>query len=228
MDDVFDGEGSDEQQPSAPRSTEGVRILGADEARAALDSGEAEGRLPADAPRVGDTPERPEPPVAPTLSFPRSEDHPTRVVSSMPTPAPSIPETPRLVPLDGGLTATPEAPATEGVRIVGVAAASDDTGEHRIVEVAAESDAVDLPHWSEPPTGEHAVVSIDAGDSLRFRNAAGDFDEVDEAIVFEDALITDDDDTGTIASVAPDDDAAFAAEVEARRRVRPAASPRRT
>ena len=101
------------------------------------------------------------------------------------------------------------------------------TGEHRVVEVAAESEAVDLPHWSEPPTGEHAAVTVDAGDSLRFRNAAGDFDEVDEAIVIEDALITDDEPTGTFTAVTADDDESFVAEVEARRRVRPVSSQRR-
>lgn len=213
MDDVFDGDESEAQQPERPRANEGVRILGADEARAAIDAG-AEGRGP------GDEAERPEPPVAPTLSVPRAEDHPAR-----PTPAT---EPPRLVPLDGGLRTPPaEPPATEGVRIVGVAPATDDTGEHRVVEVAAESESVDLPHWSEPPTGEHAAVSPDAGDSLRFRNAADDFDEVDEAIVIEDALITDDEPTGALAASVPDDDAAFAAEVEARRRVRPVSSQRR-
>lgn len=215
MDDVFEGDETEAQQPEPPRASEGVRILGADEARAALETGEAEGRLPLDAP------ERPEPPVAPTLSFPRADDHPAR-----PTPAP---EAPRLVPLDGGLSAASpaEPPATEGVRIVGVAPAADDTGEHRVVEVPAESEAVDLPHWSEPPTGEHAAVSVDAGDSLRFRNVADDFDEIDEAIVIEDALITDDEPTGALAGSAPDDDASFAAEVEARRRVRPVSSQRR-
>ena len=65
MDDVFDGDEKDEQRTERPQGTEGVRILGADEARAVIDSGEAEGRLPLDAP------ERPEPPVAPTLSFPQ-------------------------------------------------------------------------------------------------------------------------------------------------------------
>ena len=41
MDDVFDGDEKDEQRTERPQGTEGVRILGADEARAVIDSGEA-------------------------------------------------------------------------------------------------------------------------------------------------------------------------------------------
>ena len=37
MDDVFDGDEKDEQRTERPQGTEGVRILGADEARAVID-----------------------------------------------------------------------------------------------------------------------------------------------------------------------------------------------
>ena len=52
------------RRPGAPRpGSEGVRIIGAEEAAAALEKGEAEGRRKGDAPRYGDVPPAPSGPV---------------------------------------------------------------------------------------------------------------------------------------------------------------------
>jgi phosphatidate cytidylyltransferase len=58
---------SDEDVPRNP--AEGVRIIGAEEAQAALDAGQAAGRRPEDEPRFGDVPESPAGP-RPSLRFP--------------------------------------------------------------------------------------------------------------------------------------------------------------
>src|SRR5947209_10495576 len=71
-----------EEQPRPTRSNEGVRIIGAEEAAAALEKGEAEGRRPEDAPRYGDVPPAPSGPrlvhrfplpdsVDPTVDMPK-------------------------------------------------------------------------------------------------------------------------------------------------------------
>lgn len=217
MDDRFDGDelfGEQEAADEPRRSTEGVRILGADEARAAIDEGRAEGRIADDAPGSPEEPERPDPDPRPTLSFPRSSEpaHPARPAG----------EPPRLVPLDGGL-----AGGSEGVRIVGAVPAGDDTGEVSVVEVPTSTEgaeAGDLPHWSEPPTGEQPAVTVGDADAPRFRSGADDWDDIDEAIVVEDDAPVGEP-TGVVPTVDPeDDDAAFIAEVEARRRVRAVSS----
>ena len=89
--------------PRAP--TEGVRIIGAEEAQAAIDAGQAAGKRPDDEPRFGDVPPSPEGP-RPQVSFPLAEDSdPSTAVEKPPVVTPSPP-------------------------------------------------APELPHWTEPPTGE--------------------------------------------------------------------------
>src|SRR5205823_6029128 len=58
----------DPTTPPRPAS-EGVRIIGAEEAQAALDTGQAAGRVPDDAPKYGDVPQAP-PGPRPPLRFP--------------------------------------------------------------------------------------------------------------------------------------------------------------
>ena len=60
-------------QPPPPKG-EGIRIIGAEEAASALESGAAEGRRPADAPRFGDLPQPPRVPRPPDLRFPLDEE----------------------------------------------------------------------------------------------------------------------------------------------------------
>ena len=104
------------QAPRAP--TEGVRIIGAEEAQAAIETGQAAGKRPDDELRFGDVPPPPEGP-RPQVSFPLAEDS---------DPSTAVPKPP-VVPTGRGTTpggneAPPPSPGT------------------------------DLPHWTEPPTGE--------------------------------------------------------------------------
>jgi phosphatidate cytidylyltransferase len=83
----------DEEQgelPVAPsRATpEGVRILGAEEAQAAMEAGTVGRRLGDQDPRYGDVPPRPDPAIRPSARFPRSADEPVPDVVPRPTPPP--------------------------------------------------------------------------------------------------------------------------------------------
>src|SRR4051812_10684848 len=72
MDHVSDDDELDERQPRRTRQPgEGVRIIGAEEAAAALEEGKVAGRRPDDAPRFGDVPERPQ--AASSYRFPLPE-----------------------------------------------------------------------------------------------------------------------------------------------------------
>src|SRR5439155_26946636 len=92
-----DGERRAEDGRAKP--AEGVRIIGAEEAQAAIESGHAAGRRPEDAPRYGDVPAQPQGP-RPPLRFPLSEAGgtpklpPTSAPSSPPPPPASAPDLP--------------------------------------------------------------------------------------------------------------------------------------
>jgi phosphatidate cytidylyltransferase len=93
-----DDDQADDVEPEparpGPTATEGVRILGAKEAQAALDGGQVARRLGGDTPRFGDVPPRPDPSVRPAARFPRpvvDEDAETEiddVVPEAPQPRP--------------------------------------------------------------------------------------------------------------------------------------------
>ncbi len=155
MDDDRDEE-RDERVSRAPG--EGVRIIGAEEAQQALDSGEVVRRRPEDAPRFGDRPARPAGP-RPEHRFPLPEDQEPEAIPRPPVTPPPV---------------------------------------------------ADLPHWTEPPTGEVPRIFADvapegegtdedddfsAWSSLsrqpRWRDQASDWDETD----FEDASVLADEDT---------------------------------
>ncbi|HEX2275291.1 MAG TPA: phosphatidate cytidylyltransferase [Acidimicrobiales bacterium] len=70
---------------------EGVRIIGAEEAAAAIEAGQVTGRYPEDAPRFGDVPEAP-PEPRPSLRFPGAD--PTAVSKPPPVPPPPSPAVP--------------------------------------------------------------------------------------------------------------------------------------
>ncbi|HUP68255.1 MAG TPA: phosphatidate cytidylyltransferase [Acidimicrobiales bacterium] len=86
---------SGEHAPRRRRRSEGVRIIGAEEAARALREGQAAGRQPDDAPRFGDVPERPSgPPPAQRFPLPGAADPPTRVLRPQPAgqaDAPAMP-----------------------------------------------------------------------------------------------------------------------------------------
>jgi len=110
-----DNEEEREEKAPAPTRNEGVRIIGADEAAAALEAGQAAGRRPEDAPRFGDVPEAPAAGPAPAARF----------------PLPDAVDPSRL----------PRAPLA-----------------------GAGSAGADMPHWTEPATGEvPAILSTGSG-----------------------------------------------------------------
>ena len=74
------------RQPS-----EGVRIIGAEEAAAAIEAGQVAGRYPDDVPRFGDVPEPP-PEPRPSLRFPGAD--PAAVAKPPPVPPPPLPPPP--------------------------------------------------------------------------------------------------------------------------------------
>ena len=74
-------------------AAEGVRIIGAEEAAAAIESGQVSPRVPDDAPRFGDVPEAPSGPH-PSLRFPGSDPSAVTkppVVDPPPAPPPPVP-----------------------------------------------------------------------------------------------------------------------------------------
>lgn len=202
---------------------EGVRIIGAEEAAAAIDAGQVASRVPEGLPRFGDTPAQPEGP-RPSLRFPGADP---AEVSKPPLAASSSPRAAR-----EPRTARPEpAPAS-----VATDAGSDDAGPHtRGFEMSfkeflkpsrsarggdPDPDPVDepvgdggegrsapawaapawaptdtgevasLPHWTEPPTGEHPRLVLESESQSpgsgswssltsgpRWRDSASDWDD---------------------------------------------------
>jgi phosphatidate cytidylyltransferase len=155
----MDSDNQDSESPETPTTSrsagEGVRIIGADEAAAALEAGQAAGRRPDDAPRFGDVPEPPGGP-RPAHRFPLPD-----AVDPSEIPRPSI-------------------------------AGRGEDDDDRL----GGGSSVELPHWTEPPTGEvpQVLASGDndedmdawvgfAGKAARWRAEPSDWAEVD----FEDA-----------------------------------------
>jgi phosphatidate cytidylyltransferase len=160
MDQQFELPPDDQDPPASGRSsadpTEGVRIIGAEEAAEAIERGDVIPRRGGDQPRYGDRP--PPPPMGPrpALRFPLDAGaDPTRI------------ERPPVQPPSDPVTGT-----------------------------------VELPHWTEPPTGELPVVlagddqpvleesaedldawSTFASSSPRWRNADDSWDEDQTAFV---------------------------------------------
>lgn len=211
----FEGMGDDAPRPSR----EGVRILGADEARAAMESGRAQGRRAEDEKKFGDVPERPDPTVRPVARFPRPQED----LSGADDPGAS----------EVSWSASQEGLAPE-VRASHPTSVADPSGG---------SGPVELPHWSEPATGEVPTIlpgdepevadpaddeawSSFAAGAPRFRGGAEDWSDAD----FEGGDLKDE--TTSIGALAdeelPDDDATFEREIADRRsrRARAGSRPR--
>lgn len=147
----------DQQARPTRQPGEGVRIIGAEEAAAALEEGKVAGRRPEDAPRFGDVPERPKE-TGSSYRFPLPESVDPAEVGPRPT-----------VVVPGG------------------------------------SSSPDMPHWTEPPTGE--VPKVLAGDdpedddlgawsgfasrAPRWRDSGTDWEDAD----FDDVSALSDDET---------------------------------
>src|SRR3954469_22131367 len=100
-----DDQHEDEERPPARPGNEGVRIIGAEEAAAALEKGEVAGRRPEDAPRFGDVPPAPTGPrpshrfplpdsVDPASAVPRSPVASGSSSGTTPTTPPATPAPP--------------------------------------------------------------------------------------------------------------------------------------
>lgn len=123
----------DEEQPQPRGKGEGVRIIGAEEAQAAIESGEVAQRRPEDAPRYGDVPEPPEGP-RPALRFPLGGD-PSGVPKPPPAARPS-----------SNLPHWTEPPSGEVPRIL--AEDDEDDGD----DYSAWSSLSSGPRWRDQPT----------------------------------------------------------------------------
>ncbi len=163
----------------APReAAEGVRIIGAEEAAAAIEAGQVAGRRPEDAPRFGDVPE---PPAGPRLSLRFPGADPTAVAKPQVSEPPPRPEPP---PQAAPVASAPRTVASPGVAepasypepTMGSGSGNDrdfsGVEEHQFWDEpgkTADSEAGPsyvgaagnegtgsnpLPHWTEPPSGE--------------------------------------------------------------------------
>lgn len=274
-DDELD-EDEDERASARPRgASEGVRILGAEEAQAAMDAGTVGRRLGDRDTRYGDVPARPDPALRPAVRFPRGADEPTPdVVPRASTDDEEqagldldeeLVEERAVAWDDAGDTAVPSGAETETIEAIDLAAEEDEPGDEAWAEyvgspvgaaddeteddgedepIAAEAEAPstpELPHWSEPATGEIPQIlpeseSVDlTGDENldafaaaastaggpRFLTGVGDFanDDFDSM-----TALTEDDDEAPVpapAGAAEDDDTVFDREVAARRKAKP-------
>lgn len=178
----------DEEQPDEPpapgRGTstpEGVRILGAEEARAAMDSGGVTPRLSEQDTRYGDVPARPDPTIRPSARFPRPADEPLPDIEPRhddepiegieePAPAPRAPESGFTF---GELERIDEVPESTEAEVdepdeavaVDADAIAEPVGDEPVgagpIDVSPSeggAEPLPLPHWSEPPTGEMPII----------------------------------------------------------------------
>lgn len=199
---------------------EGVRIIGAEEAQAALDAGSAAGRKPEDQLRFGDVPPAPSgprpahrfplphsvdpanavplPPLAPTGRRAAAEPPPSAEIPeerSWPDPEPAAPRPP----------VSPEAsPWSADDWLVGDRTAELSVPDEHLPAprlsaeegITVSGGGADLPHWTDPPTGEVPRILPDSGleeeeddleawkalgsRGIRWRDAEDDWDQVDE------------------------------------------------
>jgi len=160
----------DETRGSAPGDpSEGVRLIKAAEAAEAVESGTAAKRADDDRPRYGDRPDAPDGP-RPSLRFPLADSaDPTLIVR--PKVAPVEPRSAESAG-QGRLTDTSESASTptfvttEDLQSGKPGAPSTSSTAPVSTPI---SQSVELPHWTEPATGEVPKVII------------GDVDEEDEA-----------------------------------------------
>jgi len=163
-------------------SAEGVRIIGAEEAAAAIEAGQVTGRRPEDAPRFGDVPEPPSGP-RPELRFPGVDPS---AVEKPPVAEPNRPPPPP--PAEGFWgEEPPPSPSAPGVGRYDPPAMPREPEDDRAFPspenhefwnsgdapggespgsgpgpAPPSGDTMPLPHWTEPPSGEHPRILPDA------------------------------------------------------------------
>jgi phosphatidate cytidylyltransferase len=223
MTDYHDDDERKDPRPPRPAG-EGVRIIGAEEAARALEEGQAEGRRPDDAPRFGDVPRPPEGP-RPGYRFPLPES--VDPASAVPRPAVVTPaeaysadssaaadeygdEYGEEEELDGAVgTWNPDEYDDEGWEDVEDEAGAG-AGYGRVerlddgrLDVGPPTQQVEMPHWTEPPSGQvprvlageegedddlGAWAGLAANQGPRWRDSQTDWEEGD----FDDDLLADD------------------------------------
>ncbi|HUQ62229.1 MAG TPA: phosphatidate cytidylyltransferase [Acidimicrobiales bacterium] len=224
--------------PGAPPASEGVRIIGADEAAAAIEAGQVANRRPGDAPRFGDVPQPP-PGPRPSLRFPGAD--PTAVAK--PPVVPAVARRPMTAPPEEPLlkgsswddivdnrreTQPPPSQPETAPQYAPRYVAADHPGDGGAGEMPASTPsgpgtgATELPHWTEPPTGEHARLrgddlSEESDDDLmawstlsagpRWRDQPTDWDDAD----FGESVLDDPARSGALRAVHPDDEDQFLA-----------------
>ena len=175
-----EAEDSRERAPGPRKSSDSVRIIGADEAAAAIEAGQAAGRRPDDAPRFGDVPPAPEGP-RPPLRFPMPGADPSSVAKPPIVGTPATPEELEDEAYLEGLTPTPpDEPDAWAAETEAWPADEDDWGvepepaeppEPQPPSPRTPTDSptlvtpgrgVELPHWTEPGTGEVPAILGDA------------------------------------------------------------------
>jgi phosphatidate cytidylyltransferase len=182
-------------EPPEPEQTEGVRLIRADEAAERVGRGNVVRRKPEGTPKFGDPPEKPSEGPRPTLRFPLTDSSdPADIARPKVRPA----DQPRASadqgghedePDDADYDDEPEAGRTESGSLF--SRERDDTG------------TTELPHWTEPATGEvprvilgedeedddedaEAWASLSASQP-RWRDASDwDDDEIDDLAVLGD------------------------------------------
>jgi phosphatidate cytidylyltransferase len=177
-DDVDSGPDEPEHDEAPPRRTEGVRIIGAEEAAEAVARGEAGTRRAPDQPGYGDRPDTVDADAddRPVLRFP------SPITSRDPSSFGAVPivragDPPPEGPEEGE---EPEQPEQRGLPL------DEPTGE----QIAAPpGDDFEMPHYSEPPTGQvPRVVIADSDDAQeswsgltqpRWRDEGGSFEDDD-------------------------------------------------
>ncbi len=227
-----------DQDPSGSEA-EGVRIIGPDEAAEAVERGDVVSRRSREEPRFGDRPSEPDSQPKgprPTLRFPLADSAGDPEISR--PPVRPVPETPRAEPTgDPGSRDEPRS-------LFSIRAASGGTDARDPEPQAPQADQrdssgqIDIPHWTEPATGEvPAVIASDREDdeeawrsfaegTPRWRDQGSDFDERDDMSL----LAADEVKVGALDEGAPGEEELLSFEdlaTEAPRRRRPAAAPRR-
>jgi phosphatidate cytidylyltransferase len=149
-----------------------VRIIGADEAAAAIEAGQAAGRRPDDAPRFGDVPAAPAGP-RPPLRFPMPGADPSSVAKPSIVGTPASPEDLEDEAYLEGLTPTPPDEPDAWAPDAGGWPAEEDHWEPEepppsrpsadSPTLVTPARGVELPHWTEPGTGEVPAILGDAG-----------------------------------------------------------------
>jgi phosphatidate cytidylyltransferase len=187
-----------DERPPKRRPAEGVRIIRPEEAQAALDAGQAAGRRPDDEPRFGDVPAAPSGPRPPhRFPLPDSVD-PAAAVPRPPVRA-GEPAGSRPGSAAGAIprsSASVEPPASAEPDHPRAAEPEPDLSVPREGISFQSGTGPELPHWTDPPTGEIPRIGPDQGTGpkdddlaawqalgsrgLRWRDGGTDWDEVDD------------------------------------------------